>query len=147
MNNIKIIHANKNHKKFLIYANKVIDNVNNMEETNGLELNIDKDYFSDNPKFQCLVAEFDNKPVGMILYSYFYWASDGQVLWISQMFIEPKYRKYSIFFKLNSKLREENKDIKIASCATGNDNIRMQKILKYYNCHEMSNLKFYYKKV
>ena len=69
MNNIKIIHANKNHKKFLIYANKVIDNVNNMEETNGLELNIDKDYF------------------------------------------------------------------------------RMQKILKYYNCHEMSNLKFYYKKV
>ena len=109
MNNIKIIHANKNHKKFLIYANKVIDNVNNMEETNGLELNIDKDYFSDNPKFQCLVAEFDNKPVGMILYSYFYWASDGQVLWISQMFIEPKYRKYGIFFKLISKLREENK--------------------------------------
>ena len=147
MNNIKIIHANKNHKKFLIYANKVIDNVNNMEETNGLELNIDKDYFSDNPKFQCLVAEFDNTPVGMILYSYFYWASDGQVLWISQMFIEPKYRKYGIFFKLISKLREENKDIKIASCATGNDNIRMQKILKYYNCHEMSNLKFYYKKV
>ena len=130
MNNIKIIHANKNHKKFLIYANKVIDNANNMEETNGLELNIDKDYFCDNPKFQCLVAEFDNKPVG-----------------ISQMFIEPKYRKYSIFFKLISKLREENKDIKIASCATGNDNIRMQKILKYYNCHEMSNLKFYYKKV
>ena len=55
MNNIKIIHANKNHKKFLIYANKVIDNVNNMEETNGLELNIDIDYFSDNPKIQCLV--------------------------------------------------------------------------------------------
>lgn len=51
MNNIKIIHANKNHKKFLIYANKVIDNVNNMEETNGLELNIDKDCFCDNPKF------------------------------------------------------------------------------------------------
>lgn len=147
MNNIKIIHANKDHKKFLIYANKVIDNVNNMEETNGLELNIDKDYFCDNPKFQCLVAEFDNKPVGMILYSYFYWASDGQVLWISQMFIEPQYRKYGIFFKLISQLREENKDIKIVSCATGNDNIRMQKILKYYNCHEMSNLKFYYKKV
>lgn len=147
MNNIKIIYANKNHKKFLIYANKVIDNVNNMEETNGLELNIDKDYFCNNPKFQCLVAEFDNKPVGMILYSYFYWASDGQVLWISQMFIEPQYRKYGIFFKLISKLREENKDIKIASCATGNDNIRMQKILKYYNCHEMSNLKFYYKKI
>ena len=83
MNNIRIIHANKNHKDFLIYANKVIDNVNNMNETNGLSLNIDKDYFCDNPKFQCLVAEVNNKPVGMIfLYSYFYWASDDQVLWI-----------------------------------------------------------------
>lgn len=144
---IKVVQAKKEHKDFLIYANKVIDNVNNMEETKGLELNIDKDYFCDNPKFQCLVAEADGKPVGMILYSYFYWASDGNVLWISQMFIEPEYRKFGIFFKLISKLREENKDIKIVSCATGNDNIRMQRILKYYSGHEMKNLKFYYKKV
>ena len=144
---IKVVHAKKEHKDFLIYANKVIDNVNNMEETKGLELNIDKDYFCDNPKFQCLVAEADGKPVGMILYSYFYWASDGNVLWISQMFIEPEYRKFGVFFKLISKLREENKDIKIVSCATGNDNIRMQRILKYYSGHEMKNLKFYYKKV
>ncbi len=145
--NIEIMHAKKEHKDFLIYANKVIDNVNDMEETNGLELNINNDYFCDNPKFQCLVAEADNKPVGMILYSYFYWASDGEILWISQMFVEPEYRKYGVFFKLISKLREENKNIKIVSCATGNDNIRMQKILKYYGGHEMKNLKFYYKKV
>ena len=144
---IKVVHAKKEHKDFLIYANKVIDNVNNMEETKGLELNIDKDYFCDNPKFQCLVAEADGRPVGMILYSYFYWASDGNVLWISQMFIEPKYRKFGVFFKLISKLREENENIKIVSCATGNDNIRMQRILKYYGGHEMKNLKFYYKKV
>ena len=98
MCNISILHANKSHKDFLIYANKVIDQVNDMNETNGLQLNIDKDYFCDNPKFQCLVAEVDNKPVGMILYSYFYWASDGQVLWISQMYIEPEFRKQGIFF-------------------------------------------------
>lgn len=83
----------------------------------------------------------------MILYSYFYWASDGQVLWISQMFVEPEYRKQGIFFKLLAKLREENKDVKIVSCATGNENKRMQKILKYYDSHEMSNLKFYYKQI
>lgn len=147
MNNINIVHADEKHKEFLIYANKVIDNVNNMEKTKGLELNIDKDYFCNNPKFQCLVAEVDGKPVGMILYSYFYWASDGQVLWISQMFVEEKYRKHGIFFKLISQLRAENKSIRIVSCATGNDNIRMQKILKYYGGHEMKNLKFYYKKV
>ena len=118
-----------------------------MEETKGLELNIDKDYFCNNPKFQCLVAKVDSKSVGMILYSYFYWASDVQVSWISQMFVEERYRKYGIFLKLISQLREENKDIGIVSCATGNDNIRMQKILKYYCGYEMKNLKFYYKKV
>ena len=147
MNDINILYANKNHKDFLIYANKVIDQVNDMQETNGLQLNIDKDYFCDNPKFKCLVAEVDNKPVGMILYSYLYLASDGEILWISQMFIEPEYRKKGIFFKLISKLREENKDIKIVSCATSEGNERMQKILKYYGSVEMKNLKFYYKKI
>ena len=44
------------------------------------------------------------------------------------------------------KLREENKDIKIVSCATGDENKRMQRILKYYGGHEI-NLKFYYKKM
>lgn len=76
MNDIKVIHANRSHKDFLIYANRVINDVNDTEQTKGLELNIDKDYFCDKPKFQCLVAEIDNKPVGMILYSYFYRAND-----------------------------------------------------------------------
>lgn len=146
MSNIKVVHASKRHKDFILYANKIINNVNDTEQTNGLEMNIDKDYFCENPKFQCLVAEMDNKPVGMILYSYFYWANDGEILWISQMFVEEKYRKSGIFFKLIEKLREENQHIKIVSCATGDENKRMQKILKYYGGHEI-NLKFYYKKV
>ena len=146
MKNIKVIHANKEHKDFIIHANKVINNVNDTEQTNGLDLNIDKDYYCENPKFKCLVAEIDGKPVGMLLYSYFYWANDGEILWISQMFIEEEYTKCGVFFKIIEKLREENKDIKIVSCATGDENKRMQRILKYYGGHEIS-LKFYYKKV
>ena len=146
MNNIEIMRADKRHKAFVVYANNVINNVNDTKQTNGLEENIDKDYFCDNPKFHCLVAEIDNKPVGMILYSYFYWANDGEVLWISQMFVEEEYRKYGVFFKLIEKLKEENRDIKIVSCATGDENKRMQRILKYYGANEI-NLKFYYKKV
>ena len=83
MKEIKVLKANKEHKQFIIHANNVINNVNDTKQTNGLEKNIDRDYFCDNPKFHCLVAEIDNKPVGMILYSYFYWANDGEVLWIS----------------------------------------------------------------
>ena len=144
MKQIKVIKANKAHKEFILHANNVINNTNNTKQTNCLEQNIDKDYFCANPKFQCLVAEIDNKPVGMVLYSYFYWANDGEVLWISQMFVEEEYRKYGVFFKLIDKLKKENRNIKIVSFATGAQNKRMQKILKYYSAHEI-NLKFYYK--
>ncbi len=143
---VDIVKARKEHKDFIIYANDVINNVNSTYQTNGLFQNIDKDYFSDNPKFSCLIAEFDGKPVGMILYSKFYWANDGEVLWISQMFVKEEYRKYGIFFKMIKALKIENSDIKIVSCATGEKNIKMQKILDYYGAKEI-DLKFYYKKV
>lgn len=146
MYKINVVKATKKHKNFILYANNMINDINNTKETNDLEKNIDKDYFTDTPKFRCLIAEIDNKPVGMILYSYFYWASDGEVLWISQMFVEEYYRKFGVFFKLIKKLREENKNIKIVSCATSSENIKMQQILKYYGGHEI-NLKFYYKKM
>lgn len=145
MSNTNVINAIQKHKEFIIHANKVINNVNETEQTNGLEQNIDEDLFGSNPKFRCLVAEIDGIPVGMILYSYFYWANDGEVLWISQMFVEKKYRKNGVFFAIIRKLREENKDIHIVSCATGDENERMQKILKGYGAKEI-NLKFYYMK-
>lgn len=145
MKKVKVLKANKNHKEFIIHANQVINNVNETQQTDRLKNNMDKDYFCNEPKFHCLVAEIDNKPVGMILYSYFYWANDGEVLWISQMFVEEEYRKYGVFFKLIEKLKCENPDIKIVSCATSHENKRMQKILQYYGMNEI-NLKFYYKK-
>lgn len=61
------------------------------------------------------------------------------------MFVEEEYRKHGVFFKLIEKLKEENKNINIISCATGEGNKRMQKILKYYKCNEIE-FKFYYKK-
>lgn len=143
METVEIMHAKKCHKDFIIHANKVINNINDTNQTNGLEKNIDNDLFCEYPKFECLIAEYDNKPVGMILYSYFYWANDGQVLWISQMYIEEEYRKKGIFFKLLKFLRQESKDAKIVSCATGDENIKMQKILNGLGAHEI-NLKFYY---
>ena len=145
MHEIKIIKANKRHREFLIRANNEINNINYTKNSQFKE-NLNKDYFCNNPKFNCIIAEIDNIPVGMILYSYFYWANDGEILWISQMYVEEEYRKYGIFFKLIEKLKQENTDIKIVSCATGNENLRMQKILKYYHAHEI-DLKFYYKEV
>ena len=143
---IEVLNAEKKHKDFIIHAHNIINNVNDTKQTNELEKNIDKDLFESTKKFHCLIAEYEKKPVGMILYSYFYWANDGEVLWISQMFVEEEYRNKGIFFSLINALKQKNKDIKIISCATGDENKRMQKILKGYGAKEI-NLKFYYKKI
>lgn len=146
MEDVKIMYAIQKHKEFIIRANKIINHVNETDGTNYLEKNIDHDLFGEKPLFKCIIAEINNKPVGLVLYSYFYWANDGEVLWISQMYIEEEYRKSGVFFKLINYLKEENKNIHIISCATGNENQRMNKILKGYGAKEI-DLTFYYKKV
>ena len=45
MKEVIVLKANKKHKEFIIHANNIINNVNDTEQTNGLEENIDKDYF------------------------------------------------------------------------------------------------------
>ena len=60
---IKVVEAERKHKDFIIHANKVINNVNNTNQTNGLENNIDNDLFGNRKKFHCLIAEYENNPV------------------------------------------------------------------------------------
>lgn len=143
---IKVIKAERKHKDFLVHSNNVINDVSDMNNTNLFANNLEKDYFIDNPKFTCLVAEIDDVPVGMILYSKFYWANDGEVLWISQMYVDEKYRNKGVFFEIIRKVREIESDIKLVSCGVGLENKKMQRILKFYDAHEI-NLNFYYKKV
>lgn len=143
---IKVIKAERKHKDFLVHSNNVINDVSDMNNTNLFANNLEKDYFIDNPKFTCLVAEIDDIPVGMILYSKFYWANDGEVLWISQMYVDEKYRNKGVFFEIIRKVREIESDIKLVSCGVGLENKKMQRILKFYDAHEI-NLNFYYKKV
>ena len=45
MKEVIVLKANKKHKEFIIHTNNIINNVNDTEQTNGLEENIDKDYF------------------------------------------------------------------------------------------------------
>ena len=138
-----IKHALRKHKEFIIYANKKVNEINHIKQTNYLEKNIENDYFGYAPKFECLIAEVDNEPVGMAIYSKYYWANEGEALWISQIFVDRKYRKYGIFLKLIRKIREENRDIKLVTCGVKRGNKKARKILSYYNGVE-PDFNFYY---
>ena len=127
---IEIVKANKKHKDFLVKANVIIHEVSEQTYESEFAKRLDKDYFSNNPKFYCLVAEYDKAPVGMILYSKMYWADDGEVLWVSQMYVEKEYRKFGIAAKLYEALRLYNPEANVISCATGKNNKVMNRVLK-----------------
>lgn len=140
---IKIINAKKEHKDYLIKANAEINNVNEVSHESDFAKNLDKDYFISKPKFKCLIALADEKPVGMVLYSKMYWADDGVVLWVSQTHVDKEYRKYGIFLKLVQALKSRNKDAELIACATGKPNKNMQKILEFSGGKQI-DLLFYY---
>jgi len=143
MARVIIKHALRKHKEFIINANKKINEINHIKQTNNLEKNIENDYYGYAPKFECLIAEVDNEPVGMVIYSKYYWANEGEALWISQIFVDRKYRKYGVFIRLIRKIREENKDIKFITCGVKRGNKKTRKILSYYNANE-PDFNFYY---
>lgn len=137
-------HAERRHKNFIIESNKKSNMLNCIPESKYLEKNIEKDYFCFNPKFSCLVAEIDSVPVGMMIYSKYYWPNDGEAIWISQIYVDKKYRKRGVFFKLISKLRKENRNTRIITFAANRGNLRIQKIIKMFKVKPL-NMKFYYK--
>ena len=140
---IKVVNAKREHKEYLLKANAEINEVNEVSHESEFSKNLDKDYFVLNPKFRCLVALADQKPVGMILYSKMYWADDGEVLWVSQAHVEKEYRKYGVFPLLVKALKDRNKDAKLISCATGKSNKTMQKIFEFAGGKQI-DLLFYY---
>lgn len=141
---IKIVKAERNHKHYILFANNQIHYISQQNIETRLEKHIDSDYFCDVPKFNCLIAEFNGKPVGMCIYSKMYWADDGEVLWISQIFVNPENRKDGIFFALLSELKKKENDAKVISCATANSNKTMQKLLEFYGA-KVIDMKFYAK--
>ena len=144
MKEVIVKHAERRHKNFIIESNKKSNMLNCIPESKYLEKNIEKDYFCFNPKFSCLVAEIDSVPVGMIIYSKYYWPNDGEAIWISQIYVDKKYRKCGVFFKLIAKLRKENRNIRIITFAANRGNLRIQKIIKMYKVKPL-NMRFYYK--
>lgn len=146
MKEIKIVQANKSHKNFLIKANSIIHQVSEQTYASLFAQKLDEDYYCKSPKFFCLVAEIDNIPVGMIMYSKMYWADDGEVLWVSQMYADKDYRKFGVALKLYQALKEFNKSASVISCATGKNNKLMQRVLKGTG-FKIIDMNFYAKKI
>ncbi|MCB0347112.1 MAG: GNAT family N-acetyltransferase [Bdellovibrionales bacterium] len=73
---------------YIVHANRAIEagRAKLTDET------LRRDLFCEHPKAAIALVECAEETVGMAFYAFTYWASDGPILWVSQMYIEPKYR-------------------------------------------------------
>ena len=136
--------ANASDIDYIAYANREI-------EGERAKLSVDvlkRDVFSPTPKAHVVIVETPEKPIGMAFYSFTYWASDGPILWVSQMYIEPEYRGGQAVRALRDELYKQAADAnaKHLMWGTHNTELRITKLWKRIGAKNLSeNYSFWVK--
>lgn len=126
MENFKILEASIKDKEFIIQANNQINILSGLNDSK-LEENIERDIFSNEKSCKCFVAKDGDKTIGMILYSYIYWANLGKGIYLSQVYIIPEYRKKGILKKILNYIKLNENSCKFITAYIGQENINMKK--------------------
>ena len=141
---MKFREANKSDKEFILNANKEINLLSGLNDST-FEKRIDKDLFEDKI-CKSIIAENDGKVVGMILYSYIYWANCGQGIYLSQAYVKKEYRGNGIYKQLLKELENKESNTNFITDLVGPENEYMQIALEKMK-YESSDLITYYKMI
>lgn len=141
---MKFREANISDKEFILNANKEINLLSGLNDST-FEKRIDKDLFEDKI-CKSIIAENDGKVVGMILYSYIYWANCGQGIYLSQAYVKKEYRGNGIYKQLLKELENKESNTNFITDLVGPENEYMQIALEKMK-YESSDLITYYKMI
>lgn len=136
--------ANKSDKEFLLNANKEINVLSGLDDST-FERNIDKDLFEDKV-CKSLIAEENGVILGFLLYSYVYWANCGKGIYLSNAYVDKKYRIKGIFKMLLSELEKIETNSNFITNLVGNENSTIMKSLNKLG-YENSDLVTYYRMI
>lgn len=114
-------------RDFILKANEEINVLSGLNDST-FEKRIDKDLFEDKI-VKTIIAEINDEAVGMILYSYVYWANCGKGIYLSQAYTKKEYRGQGIYKALLKELEIKEKDCNFITDLVGQDNIVMQNTL------------------
>ena len=131
-------------KEFILNANKEINLLSGLNNST-FEKRIDKDLFEDKI-CKSIIAEIDGNVVGMILYSYIYWANCGQGIYLSQAYVKKEYRGKGIYKQLLKELELKESNANFITDLVGPENEFMQIALEKMK-YESSDLITYYKMI
>lgn len=70
-----------------------------------------KDIFCDSPRAYIMVAEVDGELSGFIIYSFYYLASEGEAIWLTNLYIDPLCRKGTIGKNMLNAMRNRHPHI------------------------------------
>ena len=125
-----IKHAKQEDLNFILHANKEIDRASFIK-ISALVYNIQSDIF-DKRKAVCLIAKKNGERAGMILFSKVYWADRGEGIYVSQVFVEEKFRGQKVMKKLFKRALNYYKDTKFVTCLVSDKNLRMIDCVKKF---------------
>ena len=131
-------------KEFILNANREINYLSGLNDS-SFEKRIDKDLFEDKT-FKSIIAEIEGKVVGMVLYSYVYWANCGKGIYLSQAYVKSEYRGQGIYKKLLEELEKKETNCNFITDLVGKDNDIMKKTLDRLN-FKSSDLITYYRMI
>ena len=131
-------------KEFILNANRDINELSGLNDS-SFEKRIDKDLFEDKT-FKSIIAEIEGKVVGMVLYSYVYWANCGKGIYLSQAYVKNEYRGQGIYKELLAELEKKETSCNFITDLVGKDNDVMQKTLDRLN-FKSSDLITYYRMI
>ena len=131
-------------KDFILNANREINNLSGLNDS-SFEKRIDKDLFEDKI-FKSIIAEIDGNLVGMVLYSYVYWANCGKGIYLSQAYVKNEYRGQGIYKDLLKELERKEISCNFVTDLVGKDNTVMKNTLDRLN-FKSSDLITYYRMI
>lgn len=131
-------------KEFILNANREINYLSGLNDS-SFEKRIDKDLFEDKT-FKSIIADIEGKVVGMVLYSYVYWANCGKGIYLSQAYVKSEYRGQGIYKKLLEELEKKETNCNFITDLVGKNNAIMKKTLDRLN-FKSSDLITYYRMI
>lgn len=107
--NIKVRPANPSDISFILDGSRMIEQRSYDIAPNPVTAErLHKEIFSDQPRAYITVAEVDGMRAGYLIYSFCYFASEGEGIWLTSFYIDPFNRKSGIGKFLTDDLKKRH---------------------------------------
>jgi len=151
--NITIRNAVRSDLDFIIRANALVNDASNLKHADdALKERLSRDFFPKNKTHSnagILIADADGVTAGMAIYSACYFMKEGDSMWLSNIYVDEKYRKSGIATKMIEQLKNIAKENNYDSICfledVNNQNAREFAIKN--TAKEVENLRLFFIKV